>query len=71
MKIHHAGDHAAARRQQYPDIGDQLDALWRMVADAPPDQLPPQTKAMLAEIQAVKQTYPKPRDDSGASPLEV
>ncbi|WP_047238157.1 hypothetical protein [Chromobacterium subtsugae] len=70
MKIHHVGDHAAARRQQYPDIGDQLDALWRVVASLPPGQLPPQAAQVLEQIRQVKHTYPKPRD-SGACALEA
>lgn len=39
------------RRQLYPSIGDQLDALWKG-GEAAQD--------MLARIQAVKQQYPKP-----------
>jgi hypothetical protein len=38
------------RRPEYPPIGDQLDALWKG-GDA--------AAAMLAQIQAVKDRYPK------------
>ena len=44
-------DYYAKRRAEYPSIGDQLDAMWKggqIAAD------------MLAEIQAVKDKYPKP-----------
>ncbi|AUH51257.1 hypothetical protein CXB49_10765 [Chromobacterium sp. ATCC 53434] len=70
MKIHHVGDHVVARRQRYPDTGEQLDVLWRVIASLPPDTLPPEAAAMLDQIRAVKNTYPKPRD-SGASSLEA
>lgn len=39
------------RQQEYPPIGDQLDALWKG-GDAAAE--------MLAKIQAVKEKYPKP-----------
>jgi hypothetical protein len=38
------------RRPEYPPIGDQLDALWKGGEAA---------AAMLAQIQAVKDMYPK------------
>jgi vacuolar-type H+-ATPase subunit B/Vma2 len=40
----------AKRAQEYPSIGDQLDALWKGGAEA---------EAMLAKVQAVKAKYPK------------
>jgi hypothetical protein len=39
-----------ARIQEYPAIGDQLDALWKGGNDA---------AEMLAKVQAVKVKYPK------------
>jgi hypothetical protein len=42
--------YAEKRRQEYPAIGDQLDALWKGGAEA---------EAMLAKVQAVKTKYPK------------
>ena len=39
-----------ARIQEYPSIGDQLDALWKGGNDA---------AEMLAKVQAVKVKYPK------------
>lgn len=41
----------AQRAAEYPSIGDQLDALWKG-GDAAAD--------MLAQVQAVKNKYPKP-----------
>lgn len=54
--IVHSGDYAQRRRAEYPDIGDQLGALWEALADTP---LPPKAEAIRAEIQAVKARYPK------------
>jgi len=42
----------ALRAAEYPLIGDQLDALWKG-GDA--------AAAMLAQVQAVKEKYPKPQ----------
>ena len=39
------------RAQEYPPIGDQLDALWKGGEAA---------AEMLAKVQAVKAKYPKP-----------
>jgi hypothetical protein len=43
--------YAALRQNEYPPIGDQLDALWKG-GDAAAE--------MLAKVQAVKAKYPKP-----------
>lgn len=42
--------YAEKRRQDYPPIGDQLDAFWKGGAEA---------EAMKAKIQAIKDKYPK------------
>ena len=42
--------YAEKRRQEYPPIGDQLDALWKGGAEA---------EAMKALVQAVKNKFPK------------
>ncbi|PRP71513.1 hypothetical protein BUE93_05810 [Chromobacterium amazonense] len=64
MRIHHAGDHQAVRRQRYPDPGDQLDAIWKALAQLP--GLPPEARDMLEHIRHIKTQYPKPRN-CGAS----
>lgn len=46
-----ANAYIAKRQQEYPLIGDQLDALWKG-GDAAAE--------MLAKVQAVKTKYPKP-----------
>ena len=49
-----------ARKEQYPAIGDQLDALWKglaAIADGQP--VPTDTITMMAAIEAVKADNPK------------
>jgi hypothetical protein len=48
-----APTYAALRQQEYPTIGDQLDALWKG-GDAAAE--------MLAKVQAVKAKFPKPTE---------
>ena len=45
------------RATQYPAIGDQLDALWKIVTNAPDEQ----SEAIASQIQAVKAQFPKPQ----------
>jgi hypothetical protein len=45
-------DYYALRRAEYPSLGDQLDAYWKG-----PNSV--EYAAMQAQIQAVKQKYPK------------
>jgi len=47
--------HQSLRRQEYPPIGDQLDALFKA------GLFPPE---MAAKIQAVKDKYPKSTEGS-------
>lgn len=44
-------DYFAKRREEYPSLGEQLDALWKGDKAA---------AALQARIQAVKKKYPKP-----------
>ena len=44
-------DYREQRRQAYPDIGDQLDAIWKGGAEL---------DAMRAAVMAVKEQIPKP-----------
>jgi len=49
------------RGRAYPLVGDQLDALWKgLQAYQEREPLPADTAEMLAAIQSVKETYPKP-----------
>lgn len=55
-KINHGGDYAEKRRAAYPDIGDQLGALWEAIGAK---KLPPDAEAIRARIDDVKRRYPK------------
>jgi len=54
------------RREEYPPIGDQLDALWKIVSDLAgtfEDQggaLEPTAAEVLHKVKSVKEKYPKP-----------
>lgn len=45
-------DYYAKRREEYPPIGDQLDALWKGVDS-------PEFSIVMSKIQEVKNKYPK------------
>ncbi|BBH12927.1 hypothetical protein [Chromobacterium haemolyticum] len=66
--ITHVDPYAERRRGAYPEVGEQLDAIWKALAELP--SLPPDALEMLERIRQIKTTYPKPRD-SGASALEA
>ena len=58
MKIEHRRDYREARRAEYPDIGDQLDAIMKLMAADP--YCSPELKRLAEQCQAVKTKYPKP-----------
>lgn len=47
------------RKEAYPEIGDQLDALWKTLQNLPPNLLTDEAQQMLAAIDAVKTQIPK------------
>lgn len=57
MKIFVKGDYRTLRAQEYPDVGEQLDALWKEMQALPRTE---EAEAMLQRIQDVKKKYPKP-----------
>ena len=62
MIINHSEPYAPLRAKAYPDIRDQLDAVFKL-ANALRDQgidLPPETLDWIDRCQRVKDTYPKP-----------
>ena len=64
----HIDDYAKKRRESYPDIGDQLDAIYmhfNMVRMQGGNLAEP-TDVMLNEILQVKQKYPKPTETKDA-----
>lgn len=60
-----APDYKALRRAEYPQMGDQLDAIWKALDQLIDNgiSLPVETVDMLDnKILAVKAKYPKPVD---------
>jgi len=55
MKIKIDQDYRTERVKNYPDIGDQIDALWHAMDQG----LMPNIEPMYSEIKAVKDKYPK------------
>lgn len=53
MKFKVKQDYAELRRADYPDIRDQLDALWKGGAAL---------EAMRQKVMAVKERFPKPKE---------
>lgn len=51
MKFKVKQDYAQLRRADYPDLRDQLDAIWKGGSDL---------EAMRQKVMAVKEKYPKP-----------
>lgn len=71
MKIRHREDYRRLRRQAYPDIGDQLDAV-RALADSLRKQgiaLPAETLAWLDDLDHIKARYKKPTTEQIASKI--
>jgi len=61
MRIEHNEDYRKLRARTYPSVGEQLDAIWKILAalqaGAP---IPPEAEELRARIQAVKRGAPKP-----------
>jgi hypothetical protein len=58
MKIRHVRDYCEARKEAYPPVGDQLDALFRHFA-SDPDNVPAELQGWVDACMAVKEKYPK------------
>ncbi|MGN5354321.1 hypothetical protein ACQ4P5_20165 [Ralstonia sp. L16] len=48
------------RRAEYPPIGDQLDAIWKALAQLDSSVLPAESVSVLDQIVAIKARHPKP-----------
>lgn len=57
MKIKHCGGCQERREADYPDVKDQLDALWHAMNEG----VIPKVDAFYDPIKAVKDRYPKPK----------
>jgi hypothetical protein len=55
VKIVHTEDYAALRANAYPDIKDQLDALWHAMDKG----MLPKIEPMYSQVKAVKESIPK------------
>lgn len=51
--------YAAKRAAEYPDIGDQLDAIMKWVAGENEITVTPELKSIAMQCMAVKSKYPK------------
>lgn len=51
------------RRAEYPDIGDQLDAVMKWAFTETEISLPAELKSLAAKCMSVKSKYPKPEEE--------
>jgi len=58
LKINHSSDHTERRRAEYPDIAEQMDALWHAMDRGDIAKVEP----MYSQIKAVKERFPKPQN---------
>ena len=52
-------DYLGRRKREYPDVVEQLGAIWAYLATVPNQDLPQETRDMLRDIKRVKEKYPK------------
>lgn len=55
LKLKHVEDYRKLRRQAYPSVGEQLDALWHSMDKYSTPRIEP----FYSMIKAVKDKYPK------------
>nr|WP_149026076.1 hypothetical protein [Paenalcaligenes hominis] len=60
MIINHSRDYREARKSGYPEIGDQLDAVFKLAQYLQDigHPLPPETSRWIEQCQQVKDQYP-------------
>lgn len=73
MKIEHVEDYRQARKTLYPDIVEQLDALWKALQhlEAQGIDIGPAGTTMLNQITSVKERCPKALPAAGDPPAVV
>lgn len=59
MRINHTADYRKCRAKEYPDVGDQLDALWKVLQANPTVSIPEEAQGVVARIGEVKRKFPK------------
>ena len=62
MKIRHREDYRKLRRQAYPDVGEQLDAIYKLAVALKVNGMtvPNEAETWMEKIAEVKNTYRKP-----------
>lgn len=62
MKINHTSDYQPRRAKAYPEIGEQLDLIYKGFKEAQDrgEQLPEHHAEFVAMIKAIKDAFPKP-----------
>jgi len=61
MKIEHPADYRRKRAEQYPPVGDQLDAIWSAIeALANGHPIPNDSAVMLDRLRSLRERIPKP-----------
>ena len=58
--IHHKSDYRQKRQQAYPDVGEQLDAVFKLAQHLKSQghDLPPDVETWVANYQEVKDKFP-------------
>lgn len=61
MKLKHKCCYKLQRVAAYPDVGEQLDAVFKLAVALQEQgmQLPEATEKWVGDLQAIKQTFPK------------
>lgn len=61
MEIKHRCCYKLQRKDEYPDLADQLDAVFHLAVQLQADgvNLPPQTAAWVAQLADIKERNPK------------
>ena len=62
-KLSDMRNYSEKRRDEYPDIGDQLDAIMKWVAGENEIKVTPELKSIAMKCMSVKSKYPKPNRD--------
>lgn len=53
-------DYREARKQEYPEVGEQLDAIWKWI-EANPGKMPVEVSQVMEKLGTVKTKFPKPK----------
>lgn len=62
VQLHDSRTYQQKRAEEYPEIGDQLDAIMKWVAGENEIQITAELKSIAMECMAVKSKFPKPKE---------